>query len=191
MDTNFWETFEINSTEHKHVCIAAPRFDASWKEAIEQTRVWCSLYRKKSINKPHSLFKPQGSKLGKKVAAYCPEITVVQFSMTIWEYFFLLKNLRSVLTAYTVNRCFGFKWTIWKSTLLNCAKITIPLQYGQFDNFFLPKTVQKSLRDLFFFFFTEGKSLWLFLCSYFDICIVRESLSGFRWCSGIDMSFQE
>ena len=111
--------------------------------------------------------------------------------MTIWEYFFLLKNLRSVLTAYTVNRCFGFKWTIWKSTLLNCAKITIPLQYGQFDNFFLPKTeVQKSLRDLFFFFFffflSEGKSLWLFLCSYFDICIVRESLSGFRWCSGIE-----
>ena len=33
MDTNFWETFEINSTEHKHVRIAAPRFDASWKEA--------------------------------------------------------------------------------------------------------------------------------------------------------------
>ena len=29
----FWETFEINSTEHKHVRIAARRFDASWKEA--------------------------------------------------------------------------------------------------------------------------------------------------------------
>ena len=34
------------------------------------------LVSKKSINKPHSLFKPQGSKLGKKVAAYSPEITV-------------------------------------------------------------------------------------------------------------------
>ena len=33
MDINFWETFEINSTEHKHVRIAARRFDASWKEA--------------------------------------------------------------------------------------------------------------------------------------------------------------
>ena len=33
MDINFWETFEIHSTEHKHVCIAARRFDASWKEA--------------------------------------------------------------------------------------------------------------------------------------------------------------
>ena len=33
------------------------------------------LESKKSINKPHS-FKPQGSKLGKKVAADSPEITV-------------------------------------------------------------------------------------------------------------------
>ena len=33
MDINFWETFEINSTEHKHVRIAAQRFDVSWKEA--------------------------------------------------------------------------------------------------------------------------------------------------------------
>ena len=33
MDTNFWEIFKINSTEHKHVCIAASRFEASWKEA--------------------------------------------------------------------------------------------------------------------------------------------------------------
>ena len=33
MDINFWETFEINSTEHKHVRIAAWCFDASWKEA--------------------------------------------------------------------------------------------------------------------------------------------------------------
>ena len=32
MDINFWETFEINSTEHKRVRIAARRFDASWKE---------------------------------------------------------------------------------------------------------------------------------------------------------------
>ena len=29
MDTNLWETFEINSTEHMDVPIAAPRFDAS------------------------------------------------------------------------------------------------------------------------------------------------------------------
>ena len=27
------KTFEINSTEHKHVRIAAPRFDVSWNEA--------------------------------------------------------------------------------------------------------------------------------------------------------------
>ena len=27
MDTNFWEAFELNSTEHKHVRIAALRFD--------------------------------------------------------------------------------------------------------------------------------------------------------------------
>ena len=33
MDTNFWEAFELNSTEHKHVRIMAPRFDVSWKEA--------------------------------------------------------------------------------------------------------------------------------------------------------------
>ena len=33
MDTSFWETFEINSTEHKHVRITAPRLDLSWKEA--------------------------------------------------------------------------------------------------------------------------------------------------------------
>ena len=26
MDTNFWEAFELNSTEHKHDRIAAPRF---------------------------------------------------------------------------------------------------------------------------------------------------------------------
>ena len=33
MDTNFWEVFELNSTEYKHAHIAAPRFDVSWKEA--------------------------------------------------------------------------------------------------------------------------------------------------------------
>ena len=27
MDTNFWEAFESDSTEHKHVRIVAPRFD--------------------------------------------------------------------------------------------------------------------------------------------------------------------
>ena len=59
MDINFWETFEINSTEHKHVRIAARRFDASWKEAKNKRGVML-LESKKSINKPHSLFKPQG-----------------------------------------------------------------------------------------------------------------------------------
>ena len=34
------------------------------------------ILQKKSTNKPHSLFKPKGSKLGKKVMAYSPEITV-------------------------------------------------------------------------------------------------------------------
>ena len=33
MDTDFLEAFELNSTEHKHVLIAAPRFGVSWKEA--------------------------------------------------------------------------------------------------------------------------------------------------------------
>ena len=40
MDTNFWEVFELNSTEHKHVRIVSPRFYVntnhdmvSWKEA--------------------------------------------------------------------------------------------------------------------------------------------------------------
>ena len=33
MDINFWETFDINSTEHKHIRIVARRFDVSWKEA--------------------------------------------------------------------------------------------------------------------------------------------------------------
>ena len=60
MDINFWETFEINSTEHKHVCIAARRFDASWKEAKNKRVCDAPRIEKKSINKPHSLFKPQG-----------------------------------------------------------------------------------------------------------------------------------
>ena len=38
MDVNFWETFEINSTEHKDGRIAAPGFDASWKEAKYRRR---------------------------------------------------------------------------------------------------------------------------------------------------------
>ena len=42
--------------------------------------------KKKSINKPHSLFKPQGSKLGKKVAAYSPEITVYRWELSLLFY---------------------------------------------------------------------------------------------------------
>ena len=60
MDVNFWETFEINSTEHKYVRIAARRFDASWKEAKNERGCDAPWIEKKSINKPHSLFKPQG-----------------------------------------------------------------------------------------------------------------------------------
>ena len=60
MDTNFWETFEINSTEHKDVRIAAPRFDASWKEAKNRGGCDAPRIEKKSINKLHLLFKPQG-----------------------------------------------------------------------------------------------------------------------------------
>ena len=60
MDVNFWETFEINSTEHKDGRIAAPGFDASWKEAKYRRRCDAPRIEKKSINKPHSLFKPQG-----------------------------------------------------------------------------------------------------------------------------------
>ena len=66
MDTNFWETFKINSTEHKDVYIAAQRFDANWKEAKNRQGCDAPRIKKKSINKPHSLFKPQGKKLGKK-----------------------------------------------------------------------------------------------------------------------------
>ena len=60
MDTNFWETFETNSTEHKDVRIAALHFDASWKEAKYRRGCDAPPIEKKSINKPHSLFKPQG-----------------------------------------------------------------------------------------------------------------------------------
>ena len=70
---NFW-----NKQHWTQACLyRGTSFRCELKRNKEQTRVWCSLYRKKSINKPHSLCKPQGSKLGKKVAAYSPEITVI------------------------------------------------------------------------------------------------------------------
>ena len=50
--------------------------------------------KKKSINKPHSSFKPQGSKLGKKVAAYSPEITVISLT--------LKKAIYSIVITITV-----------------------------------------------------------------------------------------
>ena len=39
----FLRNFEINSTEHKHVRIAAPRFDISWNEA--KNRQGCDALR--------------------------------------------------------------------------------------------------------------------------------------------------
>ena len=48
MGTNFWETFEINSTEHKYVRIAAPGFDVSRKEA--KNRQGCDAPRIKKKN---------------------------------------------------------------------------------------------------------------------------------------------
>ena len=65
MDTNFGETFELNSTEHEHVCIVAPRFDVNTNhDMVVEKKLRIDegvmlLESKKSISKPHSLFKPQ------------------------------------------------------------------------------------------------------------------------------------